>query len=225
MPALGWGKHPRPPALWERFNRLRFRLATPIPVPLLQVRAFRAAPGSTELLAERLAAAVRLLQSVTPLRLAYLRRDLPFILVAFGPCAGQCLDRVGICLLNTDDVLCQELSVEVLALVLVHEGTHARLARLGFENEGKHRARIERLCRLAAVTVGTRLPGAEEYVAWLQEMELSHESFADDEYWTDAALMQRVNERVRARGWAAVVGSWVARILVLLERAIQKRAA
>lgn len=56
-----------------------------------------------------------------------------------------------------------------LAVILVHEATHAWLERRGFEYATERRARLERICNRRALRLARRLPNAEYLVSWLQQ--------------------------------------------------------
>jgi hypothetical protein len=51
-----------------------------------------------------------------------------------------------------------------LAMMIVHEATHARLERSGLRYIGRERERIERLCIDAEVAFAERVPGSQEAI-------------------------------------------------------------
>ena len=56
-----------------------------------------------------------------------------------------------------------------LAVILVHEATHAWLERTGFQYVTEQRARLERICNRRALRLARRLPNAEYLASWLQQ--------------------------------------------------------
>jgi hypothetical protein len=78
----------------------------------------------------------------------------------------------------------EQAEVALLAMLLVHEGTHARLWNIGIGYPVKERARIERLCVSAEVRLARELPDAAE----LEEFALDKLKNA---WWTEAAIAER----------------------------------
>jgi hypothetical protein len=56
-----------------------------------------------------------------------------------------------------------------LAVILVHEATHAWLERRGFEYTTERRVRLEKICNRRALRLARRLPNAEYLAAWLEQ--------------------------------------------------------
>src|SRR5262245_47208244 len=69
-----------------------------------------------------------------------------------------------------------------LAVILVHEATHAWLERRGFEYAVDRRARLERICDRRALRLARRLPDAEYLVSWLQQEQRPREHLADEAF-------------------------------------------
>lgn len=88
--------------------------------------------------------------------------------------------------------------VEYLAMVILHECTHARLWDLGFPYHPGVRPRIERICVNAGLRLAATLPAAEV---------LSNFALAslEDPWWTKAKLAAR--RRRELTGWGAP--AWV----------------
>jgi hypothetical protein len=90
--------------------------------------------------------------------------------------------------------------VEYLAMVILHECTHARLWDLGFPYDPPVRWRIERICVTAELRLAATLPAAEV---------LSNFALAslEDPWWTKAKLAAR--RRRELTGWGAP--AWILR--------------
>jgi hypothetical protein len=179
------------------------------------------AGDEAERVRERMAAALALIRSASPIRYACLQRDLPRILVGGTHALGECHFAVQICVLQFDYVIAPHTTPERIALTLIHEGTHARLARAGFHYHENQRARIERICVTAELLVARRLPHAESLVADAQAR-LPH----SDAQWTNDAMLERRLRALRNVGGAmGFVAYWSGRALALFSRVLSRRAA
>ena len=108
--------------------------------------------GYTEALVEKLRAATTLLQQYDEIALAKARRALST--VVFFPTGPEFWPRTYACVLP--DV--RHLSAPQVAILLIHEATHARLWRCGFRYDPAERSRIERICVRAELSVLRRIP-------------------------------------------------------------------
>ena len=135
---------------------------------------------------EKLKDALHVIESNHPRALESLRRNVKrFVLVkAGGPEYWPSVDAV---VLSKATFL--ELSAEMSALTLVHEGMHARLRRLGVGYHKHSRRRIEEVCVRAEVQLARKLPDA----ATLERVAVEKLS---REWWTETAIKER---RKRAR--------------------------
>jgi hypothetical protein len=99
-----------------------------------------------------------------------------------------------------------------LAVILVHEATHAWLERRGFKYTTERRVRLERICNRRALRLARRLPSAGYLVSWLQQ-----EPHA--ERLTDEAFRQRaIAELVRLglpRWLVQQMDTWSKRLRIL----------
>jgi hypothetical protein len=86
-------------------------------------------------------------------------------------------------------VLASGTTLEDLAALIVHELTHARLERAGFEYVTSARARIERICMLAERNFIARLPASRERERL--ERRNGRQRSTQTNYWTDAAFAAR----------------------------------
>jgi len=69
-------------------------------------------------------------------------------------------ESLGTC--QVDERYVRDSSAEFIASTIVHEATHARLARCGIAYEQKHRVRIERVCTRRQIAFAAKLPNGEE---------------------------------------------------------------
>jgi hypothetical protein len=107
-----------------------------------------------------------------------------------------------------------------IALVLVHEGMHARLARAGFAYDDTVRARIERLCAKAEVLLANRVPGGDEQASWARTR-LSW----PDTMWSRAAIEERQRRTLQALGWEGRLAYRVTATLRSIRERLSRRAA
>lgn len=80
----------------------------------------------------------------------------------------------------------QGAEVALLAMLLVHEGVHARLWHMGIGYPRQLRARIEQLCVVEEVRLARGLPNAEELIAFAEEK-------LKNEWWSDDAVGRRID--------------------------------
>jgi hypothetical protein len=117
----------------------------------------------------RIGQAVHLIETVDRHRFARIRRDLKHILVRQGTGAQYWL-ITGTCALGLADV--QRRSVPTIALMIVHEATHARLNNCGVYPWLSLRARLEHRClkeeRSFALLLGDAgYSGVDKLLEWL----------------------------------------------------------
>lgn len=90
-----------------------------------------------------------------------------------------------------------------LAMMIVHEATHARLADEGRKYYGDQRENIERECVAEEIAFAKRIPGTEQVVA-------RTEALIDHKWWTGKEYERSMLSELRVRG----VPMWIARPLV-----------
>ena len=179
-----------------------------------EVRATLPDRVDRQLIQSRVSTALELLRKASPMRYRYLLGDLPRILIGPTHSLGECHDGVGICLLQFDFVVADETTPERLALLLTHEGMHARLSRIGFVYETtEQRYRIEQVCATSELVVAARIPGGADAAASARR----RLEWRDSE-WSDAAMRGRRLHALRELGWEGWVGYQIARILVRFRR-------
>ena len=73
------------------------------------------------------------------------------------------------CVLDTRFVLDETTSPEMLATVIVHEATHARLRRCGFGYDEDVRHRVEAICHRRELAFVRKLPKGQYVREWIEE--------------------------------------------------------
>lgn len=90
-----------------------------------------------------------------------------------------------------------------LAMMIVHEATHARLARNGMCYVGEQREVIERLCVGAEISFAERVPDSEEAIAKARAL-------LETRWWDASAHAESTVNELAERG----VPRWIAKRLV-----------
>jgi hypothetical protein len=170
----------------------------------------------------RVAEALGLIKTYDRLHYNRLIRDLKRIWVVPLPgYAGTFSRAIGCCKLDPRIVLAEP--PEVIASVIVHEATHARLFQCGIGYEEANRARVEAVCTRRELAFAGKLPNGElvrEYAVHALELYVHPEQHP--EHWTNASLYERRLaagvEVVRYAG----LPEWPVRALVALHAARQR---
>ncbi len=89
-----------------------------------------------------------------------------------------------------------------LAMMIVHEATHARLWRIGCRYDEPNRERVERICVDAEIAFAAKVPGSEEAVARSRQL-------LETQWWTHAEHVNRSRRELRALGCP----EWLIRLL------------
>jgi hypothetical protein len=113
---------------------------------------------STSHVLERLELALDLIHSHAPRLLRRMRQDLAGFLVQRFPCRGAFLPEHRECLVELTFAVNPRHIVAEIAASIVHEATHARVARMRGSLPHEMRPREERLCRKAELAFGRLLP-------------------------------------------------------------------
>lgn len=209
------------PTLVNRLQRLVFRICRRLPVDDFDVRAMFPAGDEAQRATGRVTAALTLIREAAPIRYACLRRDLPRILIGATHNLGECHYPTGMCVLSFDYVVAADTTPEDIAFTLVHEGTHARLARAGFEFDEHLRARIERLCISTEILLARRFENAHTLLSDAQARLATN----TDARWTNEAMLQRRLHALRGIGAVGRVAYWLGRAMTPFARARWRRAA
>lgn len=149
----------------------------------------------------RLAAALDLVARYAPSRLRRMRHDLSGILVQRFPCRAAYDPNSRTCIVELTFLVNPAFTPSEIAASIVHEGTHARLDRMGVHVPPDQRAREERLCRKAEVELGLAVPNGRAVLERaMQAMSLDDEGVAPSIDWAEA------QRRVAAADHAALGG-------------------
>ena len=130
---------------------------------------------------DRVEAALGLIKTFDRRRYDRMRHDLERVWVRLlpGPLA-QYSAALNACELDTRFVLDEASTAEIIATVIVHEATHARLARCGVRYDEKDRARIEAICVRGERAFAEKLQDGGAALSWVEgHAELSPETFTD----------------------------------------------
>ena len=95
------------------------------------------------------------------------------------------------CQIDTRYCLAETTTLELLAAVIVHEATHARLWRRGIRYEEAQRPRIEEICIRREIAFAVKLPNGETV---RDQAERSLAFCATGEHWTSTAFRERYIE-------------------------------
>lgn len=139
---------------------------------------------------ERLDESLALVELHQPWRLAHLRRDLREIRVLRYPCRGAYFPSHRACMVELTFLARRDIGPATVASTIVHEGMHARVHRMGVKEEGRDRAREERICRRAELEFGQALPadiGAPVVERALASLQLDDSDVAPEIDWSLAA--------------------------------------
>jgi hypothetical protein len=112
----------------------------------------------TEQVVQRLGAALDLISTYAPRCYRRLRTDLAGFVVERFACRGAFFPATMECLVELTFTVNPRHGLPEIAASIVHEATHARVARWCGTRPPEHRAREERLCRRAELAFGLALP-------------------------------------------------------------------
>jgi hypothetical protein len=113
---------------------------------------------------KRLSEALDLIAQYAPRRLRRLRRDITGIIVRRFPCRGAYFPETRECLVELTFTVNSRHTLPEIAASIVHEATHARIARRCGPLSEEQRPREERICRRAEVEFGLALPNGASVV-------------------------------------------------------------
>jgi hypothetical protein len=125
----------------------------------LPVRSVNTRPDiRTEDVIRRLTAALDLVAAYAPRRHRRLRRDLAGFVVQRFACRGAFFPESRECLVELTFTVNPRHTLPEIAASIVHEATHARVARMCRTRPPGGQAREERLCRRAELEFGLAVP-------------------------------------------------------------------
>ena len=139
-------------------------------------------------------------------------RDVPGALGTFNPALRACsLDR--------EFVLDETTRPELIAAVIVHEATHARLHSHGIGYEEELRPRVEAVCFRRELAFAAKLPNGAQV---REQAERNLAAYGVQNYWTNAAFAERFDrdhiEALRKIG----APDWIGRAALTLRDSYQR---
>lgn len=167
----------------------------------LPVRIVNTRPDiQTEHVVQRLTAALDLIATYAPGRYRRLRQDFAGIVVQRFACRGAFFPESRQCLVELTFTVNSRHGLPEIAASIVHEATHARVARMCRTRLPEQHAREERLCRRAELEFGLALPeGAVVVQRARDSLALADHEVGPAVDWVEAA--RRVAEAdAEARG-------------------------
>lgn len=155
----------------------------------LPVRIVNTRPDiQTERVAQRLAEALDLIATFAPRCYRRLRTDLAGFVVERFACRGAFLPMSRECLVELTFTVNPQVTLPEIAASIVHEATHARVARWCRHSLPEHRAREERLCRRTELAFGLALPDGAVVVRRARDsLALADQDVAPRVDWQEAA--------------------------------------
>jgi len=119
--------------------------------------------------ADKVAAALQLIQDFDPVRYRRIVRDLKQIwITTIASAAGQFVRSTSTCELDERFVMGEHISIEEVAGAIVHEATHARLFQRGIGYEEQLRSRVEQVCMRRELAFAAKLPDGESIRRWVE---------------------------------------------------------
>jgi hypothetical protein len=149
---------------------------------------------STADVLERLGESLDLIERHQPWRLRHLRRDLKQFRVVRYPCRGAYFPEHRACMVELTFLARRDIGPATVASTIVHEGMHARVHRMGVAEDGRDRAREERICRRAELELGLALPpeiGAPVVDRAMASLQLDDQDVAPEIDWEEAMRRTR----------------------------------
>jgi len=157
----------------------------------LPVRVLNTRPEiQTSDVIQRLTAALDLIARYAPVRYRRLRQDLSGFVVQRFACRGAFFPDTRECLTELTFTVNPRHGLPEIAASIVHEATHARVARMCRTRPADRHAREERLCRRAELELGQALPDGEGEVVVRRAREslaLADREVAPAVDWAEAA--------------------------------------
>jgi hypothetical protein len=155
----------------------------------MPVRVINTRPDiRTDRVLERLSAALDLIARYAPRRYRRLPHDVSGFVVERFACRGAFFPASRECLVELTFTVNPRHELPEIAASIVHEATHARVARTCRTRAPGQAAREERLCRRAELELGLALPDGAAVVQRAQaSLALADEQVAPDVDWAEAA--------------------------------------
>jgi hypothetical protein len=168
--------------------------------------------------ADRVAAALQLIQAFDPIRYRRLVRDLKQIWITTIPgAAGRFVKSTSTCELDERFVLGEHTVTEHVASAIVHEATHARLDQQGVGYEEELRDRVEQVCMRRELAFAAKLPDGASIRQWVEFRQTEPSDYSD------AAMDARQIDSARAALLHLSVPGWFADMIVFFARRRHER--
>lgn len=145
---------------------------------------------STDQVVQRLTAALELIATYAPRRYRRLHTDIVGFVVERFACRGAFFPATRECLVELTFTVNPQHGLPEIAASIVHEATHARVARWCGTGPMAHRADEERLCRRAELEFGLALPAGQGDIVLARaraSLALADPEVAPDVDWREAA--------------------------------------
>jgi hypothetical protein len=151
---------------------------------------------------ERISAALDLIATHAPRRYRRLHQDVAGFVVQRFACRGAFFQQSREVLVELTFTVNPRHGLPEIAASIVHEATHARVARMCGSLGPEQRAREERLCRRAELELGLALPDGEVVVRRARDsLALADPDVAPAVDWAEAARrVAQVDAQDRNRG-------------------------
>jgi hypothetical protein len=170
-------------------DRLALRFSTSRYVDGLWIGTWEDEP---EPILRRIEQALALIKRYDRVRYDRLIRDLKRVWVVVLPTGlANFESKIHTCKIDTRYFLAATTTPELIAAVIVHEATHARLWRCGIRYKEAQRPRIEEICLRREIALAAKLPNGEDV---RDRAERTLPLCASGDYWTDAAFFARYVE-------------------------------
>ena len=155
----------------------------------LPVRIVNTRPDiQTEQVVQRLTAALDLIATYAPRRYWRLRKDFAGLVVQRFACRGAFFPESHECLVELTFTVNPRHALPEIAASILHEATHARVARMCGTRPPEHHAREERLCRRAELEFGLAVPDGAVVVQRARDsLALADQEVAPTVDWTEAS--------------------------------------
>jgi len=154
----------------------------------IPVRVINTRPDiQTDHVIQRLSAALDLIETYAPRPYRRLRQDISGFVVQRFACRGAFFPDSRECLVELTFAVNPRHALPEIAASIVHEATHARVARMCRTRPADH-AREERLCRRAELELGLALPDGSVVVQRARaSLALPDQAVAPAVDWAEAA--------------------------------------
>jgi hypothetical protein len=154
----------------------------------------------TEQVIQRLTAALDLIATYAPRRYRRLRHDVAGFVVERFACRGAFFPQSRECLVELTFTVNPRHGLPEIAASIVHEATHARVARMCRRRSPAQGAREERLCRRVELELGLALPDGAVVVQRARDsLALADREVAPAVDWAEAQRRVAAAD-ARARG-------------------------